>query len=336
MIKKCITWVVLGTILIALFTGCGNTTEPTTPTLPALKVDSEKEDISQTQTTAEGFDILGGSWVVGGFYYKPNNKQYLIDLSDDDRLMDIYDTTYLFFNEDGTFLYTNLFSSRGKYTKYGDNSYILKTDTVFTYDFEKGDIVEKEDSPKSSYLITILDENTLHWGILDPQTGKLKLDSDPLVFEREDTESEYIQTHKTPLNSSSDSDNASKNGSTAKTPASDSSSSSKSSSTTTQKSSSTKKITSGMKNALQSAKDYLSVMPFSYSGLVEQLEYEGYSRSEATYAADNCGADWYAQAVKSARNYLDVMAFSRSGLIEQLEYEGYTHDQAVYGVDKVY
>ena len=100
--------------------------------------------------------------------------------------------------------------------------------------------------------------------------------------------------------------------------------------------SSTKSITSGMKNALQRAKDYLAVMPFSHSGLVEQLEYEGYSHSEATYAADNCGADWYAQAVKSARNYLDVMSFSRSGLIEQLEYEGFTHDQAVYGVDKVY
>lgn len=95
-------------------------------------------------------------------------------------------------------------------------------------------------------------------------------------------------------------------------------------------------VSSGKRNALRSAKDYLSVMPFSYSGLTEQLEYEGYSSSEATYAADNCGADWYEQAVKSAKQYLEVMAFSRSGLIEQLEYEGYTHDQAVYGVEKAY
>lgn len=95
-------------------------------------------------------------------------------------------------------------------------------------------------------------------------------------------------------------------------------------------------VSSGKRNALRSAKDYLSVMPFSYSGLIEQLEYEGYSNSEATYAADNCGADWYEQAVKSAKQYLEVMAFSRSGLIDQLEYEGYTHDQAVYGVDKAY
>lgn len=95
-------------------------------------------------------------------------------------------------------------------------------------------------------------------------------------------------------------------------------------------------ITSGMRNALQSAKNYLSTMPFSYAGLIEQLEYEGYSNSEAVYAADNCGADWYEQAVLCAKNYLDIMPFSRSGLIEQLEFEGYTYEQAVYGVDKVY
>ena len=70
--------------------------------------------------------------------------------------------------------------------------------------------------------------------------------------------------------------------------------------------------------------------------MVEQLEFEGYSYSEATYAADNCGADWYEQAVKKAEDYLEVMAFSRSGLVEQLEFEGFTHDQAVYGVNEAY
>lgn len=93
---------------------------------------------------------------------------------------------------------------------------------------------------------------------------------------------------------------------------------------------------SGEKNALRAAENYLSVMPFSYTGLIEQLEFEGYSHSEAVYAADNCGADWYEQAVKAAKNYLEIMAFSRTRLIEQLEYEGYTHDQAVYGADKAY
>lgn len=90
----------------------------------------------------------------------------------------------------------------------------------------------------------------------------------------------------------------------------------------------------GERNALTSAKQYLNSMAFSYSGLIEQLEYEGYTKSEATYAADNCGADWYEQAALSAKEYLDVMPFSRQGLIEQLEYEGFTYDQAVYGVEQ--
>ena len=60
-------------------------------------------------------------------------------------------------------------------------------------------------------------------------------------------------------------------------------------------------------------------MAFSYSGLIDQLEYEGYSSEEAEYAAKNCGADWNEQAVLSAKQYLKTMSFSEDGLIEQLE-----------------
>ncbi len=88
-------------------------------------------------------------------------------------------------------------------------------------------------------------------------------------------------------------------------------------------------------NALKMAKQYLSTMPFSHDSLVKQLEYEGFSNEDATYAADNCGADWNSQAAKAAQSYLDIQAFSRQRLIEQLEYEGYTEEQATYGVDSV-
>lgn len=98
----------------------------------------------------------------------------------------------------------------------------------------------------------------------------------------------------------------------------------------------TSTVTPGMRNALQSAKDYLDAMSFSRKGLIEQLEYEGYSSSEAEYAVEHCGADWNEQACDMARDYLEEMAFSRSSLIEQLEFEGFTHSQAVYGVDKAY
>lgn len=94
-------------------------------------------------------------------------------------------------------------------------------------------------------------------------------------------------------------------------------------------------MTMGEANALESAEAYLSFMAFSYSGLIEQLEYEGFTTDEAVFAADNCGADWNEQAAKCAQEYLDTFAFSREELIDQLEYEGFTYDQAVYGVEAV-
>lgn len=86
-------------------------------------------------------------------------------------------------------------------------------------------------------------------------------------------------------------------------------------------------------NALRSAQSYLEYTSFSYSGLIDQLEYEGYSSEACTYAVDNCGADWNEQALKSAESYLEYSSFSYSGLIGQLEYEGFSTEQATYGVD---
>ena len=93
--------------------------------------------------------------------------------------------------------------------------------------------------------------------------------------------------------------------------------------------------TTGQKNALRKAKDYLSIMSFSYTGLVEQLEYEGFTHEEAVYAVDRCGADWNEQAAKKAKSYMEMMSFSRSGLIDQLKFEGFTQEQAEYGARAV-
>ena len=90
-------------------------------------------------------------------------------------------------------------------------------------------------------------------------------------------------------------------------------------------------LTMGQKNALDKADSYLSFSAFSHSGLIEQLEFEGFTTEEATFAADNCGADWNEQALAKAHSYLDFTAFSQSGLIKQLEFEGFTTEQAQYG-----
>ncbi len=88
------------------------------------------------------------------------------------------------------------------------------------------------------------------------------------------------------------------------------------------------------RNALGSAQDYLDYTAFSRSGLIDQLEYEGYSNADATWAVDHVTVDWNQQAAKKAQEYLDYTSFSRSGLIDQLEYEGFTAAQAEYGVSQ--
>ncbi len=93
--------------------------------------------------------------------------------------------------------------------------------------------------------------------------------------------------------------------------------------------------TMGQKNALRSARNYLTTMPFSEKGLIKQLEFEGYKSEDALYGVQNSGADWNEQATKAAEMYLDTQAFSRKGLIEQLIFEGYTQEQATFGVDQM-
>jgi colicin import membrane protein len=93
--------------------------------------------------------------------------------------------------------------------------------------------------------------------------------------------------------------------------------------------------TLSQKNAVKKAEDYINIMAFSRSGLIEQLEFEGFSNEDATYAVDQVSVDWREQAVKKAEEYLNMMAFSRSGLIEQLEFEGFSKEDATYAVDTI-
>jgi hypothetical protein len=88
-------------------------------------------------------------------------------------------------------------------------------------------------------------------------------------------------------------------------------------------------------NARRAAEGYLDVLPFSRQGLIEQLEFEGYSTEDATYAVDSLDVDWYEQAALMAQSYLDVMPFSRQGLIDQLVFEGFTPEEAAHGADSV-
>lgn len=94
-------------------------------------------------------------------------------------------------------------------------------------------------------------------------------------------------------------------------------------------------MTVAQSNAVRTAEDYLAFIAFSRQGLIEQLEYEGYSNSDATFAVDHITVDWNEQAAEKAQDYLDMMGFSRSGLIDQLMYEGFTRSEAEYGASAV-
>lgn len=95
------------------------------------------------------------------------------------------------------------------------------------------------------------------------------------------------------------------------------------------------KLTMSQQNAIGTAQDYLAYSGFSREGLIEQLEYEGFSAGDAAFGADNAGADWNAEAAETAQQYLDYSSFSRQGLYDQMAYEGFTAEQIEFGLAAV-
>ncbi len=99
-------------------------------------------------------------------------------------------------------------------------------------------------------------------------------------------------------------------------------------------------LTRPQKNAVRSAKQYLSISGFSRSGLIRQLSSDagdGYSVADATVAVNSLNVDWNEQAVRSAKQYLSISGFSCKGLIEQLSSsagDGYTVSEATYGAQQ--
>jgi hypothetical protein len=93
-------------------------------------------------------------------------------------------------------------------------------------------------------------------------------------------------------------------------------------------------VSVSQQNAQQKTEDYLAYTAFSRTGLIQQLEFEGFSAADATWAVDHVTVNWNQQAAAKAKEYLVYTSFSRSGLIQQLEFEGFTPAQAQYGVSQ--
>ena len=221
--KSLVRVVALFSMLLLLLTGCGsekNVSEASTAA--GSSGDSISEESQDTPKAAEGYDILGGQqWEVGGVFYRNS----IVNIHDNAGLEDMYDSTYLDFEDDGTFLYSyHLFRKEGSYKKYeGDGAYdyyLLKAEKSTRFDVGKGEFVETEASSngETTYIITILDDNTIEFEEYDSITGSAKANETPLIFVKGGSESQYISGNGTGTTtgsggSSKPTDNSQKTGS---------------------------------------------------------------------------------------------------------------------------
>src|SRR5690606_40301479 len=79
-------------------------------------------------------------------------------------------------------------------------------------------------------------------------------------------------------------------------------------------------LTSAQRNAVRKAESYLEYSAFSESGLVTQLEFEGFDTADAQLAVTHQSPGRMEQAAKTAERYMEYSAFSESGLVGQLEF----------------
>lgn len=317
----------IATLALSMCTGCTSYKE-------RVKADNQTEEI----TDRESDDLKANSFEIGDFtIYLPEYFQNVVSTKEGlsfraDEGYPILTITLMDMelNSEAADAFMDALKDRDDFMEDTDTSYGIKTlnsagRTVY-YSEVTGNLTLNDDdsnndtSTPSKCFIYLLSNNNktsfISMILIQPNEG-LKYDYenefdsivDNVVVNDKKEEEEQSNTNSTTNSSDNSSD----------TP-------------TTTPSTSTPSPTTGEKNALRTAREYLNISAFSYTGLINQLEYEGYSTEEATYAVDNCNANWNEQAAKSAKEYLDISSFSRQGLIDQLIYEGYTQEQAEYGV----
>lgn len=316
----------IATLALSMCTGCTSYKE-------RVKADNQIEEI----TDRESDDLKANSFEIGDFtIYLPEYFQNVVSTKEGlsfktDEGYPILTITLIDMemNSEAADAFMDTLKDRDDFMEDTDTSYGIKTlnragRTVY-YSEATGNLTLNDDdsdndtSTPSKCFIYLLSNNNktsfISMILIQPNEG-LKYDYenefdnivDNVVVNDKKEEEEQSNTNSTTSSSSSTT-----------TPS-------------TNSNASTPSPTTGEKNALRTAREYLNISAFSYTGLIHQLEYEGYSTEEATYAADNCNANWNEQAAKSAKEYLDISSFSRQGLIDQLIYEGYTQEQAEYGV----
>lgn len=91
--------------------------------------------------------------------------------------------------------------------------------------------------------------------------------------------------------------------------------------------------TAAQLSAIADARAYLQIAPFSRTGLMAELEYDGVSIPDARFAVDSLEIDFSEQAATQASRYLAHAPFPCDGLIEQLEAVAFLTEQATAGAE---
>ncbi len=94
--------------------------------------------------------------------------------------------------------------------------------------------------------------------------------------------------------------------------------------------------TTGDIKALEKAKSYVSSLGISKASLKDFLIGDGFTESQATYAVDNCGADWNQEALQQAQSFMSSLNLPKSELEKYLLIAEFTETEAQYAVNIIY
>lgn len=86
-------------------------------------------------------------------------------------------------------------------------------------------------------------------------------------------------------------------------------------------------------SATDSAQTYVDTSSFSYSGLKNQLKFEGYPKDAIKYAMKHVDVDYKEEAIEAINDYKDSgMPFSKKEMRSQLKFEGFKKDTIDYAM----
>jgi len=94
-------------------------------------------------------------------------------------------------------------------------------------------------------------------------------------------------------------------------------------------------VSVSQQNAIRQGRSYLDLTGFSREGLIGQLEFEGYSTLDASFAVDAISPDWNTQAARKATSYNELTGLSCQGMVDQLVFDGFSQTEARFGASSI-